>query len=295
MELWIPIAIGAAFLQNIRSSLQKHLKGQLSTGGATFSRFVFGVPLALCLMGVLISSGATMPSPNLRFTTFAMIGGISQITATFLLVHLFGLRNFAVGTTLSKTETIQAAIFGILLLGDQISGGAAIAIIVSLFGVVLLSTPDGLRGGILNRSSLIGLASGTAFAVSGVSYRAASLSLESGDFLVRASFTLVVVIIFQTVIMAIWLRLKEAGQIGKVIASWRVSIWVGISGGLASFGWFSAMTLQNAAYVKALGQIEILFTIAVSIIFFREKPTPREWVGILLACAGILILLLWRK
>lgn len=295
MELWIPIAIGAAFLQNIRSSLQKHLKGQLSTGGATFSRFVFGVPLALFLMVFLVASGTTMPSPNSRFIIFAMIGGISQITATFLLVHLFGLRNFAVGTTLSKTETIQAAIFGILLLGDQISGGAAVAIIVSLFGVILLSTPNGFRGGFSNRSSIIGLVSGTAFAVSGVSYRAASLALESGDFLIRASFTLVWVIIFQTIIMAVWLRLKEAGQIGRVFASWRVSIWVGISGGLASFGWFSAMTLQNAAYVKALGQIEILFTVAASIIFFREKPATREWIGISLASAGILILLLWRQ
>lgn len=295
MELWIPIAIGAAFLQNVRSSLQKYLKGQLSTGGATFSRFVFGVPLALCVMGILVANGATMPAPNFRFIIFAMIGGVSQISATFLLVHLFGLRNFAVGTTLSKTETIQAAIFGIVLLGDQISGGAAIAILVSLFGVVLLSTPEGLRGGLFNRSALIGLASGTAFAVSGVSYRAASLSLDSGDFLVRASFTLVCVIIFQTIIMTIWLRWTDVGQISKVIASWRVSVWVGFSGGLASFGWFCAMTLQNAAYVKALGQIEILFTIAVSIFYFREKPTSRETLGIFLACAGILILLLWRQ
>lgn len=295
MELWIPIAIGAAFLQNVRSSLQKHLKGQLSTGGATYSRFVFGVPVAIILMGLLVANGATVPTPNFRFAAFAVIGGISQISATFLLVHLFGLRNFAVGTTLSKTETIQAAIFGIILLGDQISTGAAVAILISLVGVILLSTPDGLRGGLLNRSALIGLASGMAFAVSGVSYRAASLSLEAGDFLIRSSLTLVCVIIFQTIVMTLWLRRSEVGQIRQVFASWRVSIWVGISGGLASFGWFCAMTLQNAAYVKALGQIEILFTIAVSIVFFREKPTGREALGIFLACLGILILLLWRR
>lgn len=295
MELWIPLAIGAAFLQNVRSSLQKHLKGQLSTGGATFSRFVFGVPMALCLLVLLVANGATIPSLNPRFMLFAATGGLSQILATFLLVHLFGLRNFAVGTTLSKTETIQAAIFGVILLGDNISVGAAIAIIVSLLGVILLSTPNGIRGGLLNRSSLIGMASGTAFAVSGVSYRAASLSLETGDFMIRSALTLVCVIIFQTLVMAFWLRKVEAGQIRKVFSSWRISAFVGISGALASFGWFCAMTLQNAAYVKALGQIEILFTIAVSVLYFRERIKRREALGIFLACAGILILLLWRQ
>ena len=47
MELWIPITIFAAFMQNLRSSLQKYLKGQLSTSGATFSRFAYAAPLAL--------------------------------------------------------------------------------------------------------------------------------------------------------------------------------------------------------------------------------------------------------
>ena len=31
MELWIPITIAAAFLQNLRSALQKHLQGSLGT------------------------------------------------------------------------------------------------------------------------------------------------------------------------------------------------------------------------------------------------------------------------
>lgn len=295
MELWIPIAIGAAFLQNVRSSLQKHLKGRLSTSGVTFSRFLFGAPLAIFVLVGIVSNGeVSLPDPNLKFVIFGMLGGFSQIIATMLLVHLFGLRNFVVGNTLSKTETVQAAIFGVILLGDQISGPAASAIIVSLLGVVLLSTPNGIKGGLMNRSSLIGICSGTAFAISGVSYRTASLALDSGGFLVRAAFTLVCVIIFQTLAMAIWLRLREAGQIRKVVANWRTALWVGISGGLASLGWFSAMTLQNAAYVKALGQIEILFAIAVSVLFFREKPTLREMLGIFLASVGILILLLWR-
>ncbi|MEE9453804.1 MAG: DMT family transporter [Paracoccaceae bacterium] len=294
MELWVLIAIGAAFLQNIRSALQKHLKGQLSNSGTTFSRFVFAVPLVVLFLAALVSSGNNLPAPNLRFTSFMALGGVAQIIATALLVYLFGLRNFAVGTTFSKTETIQAALFGVIILSDTISMAALFALGISLAGVVLISTPNGMRGGGSSRASLIGMASGAAFAVSGVSYRAASLALPSGDFLIRATFTLASVLVFQTIIMAAWLRWREVGQITKVLASWRISAIVGLAGGLASLGWFSAMTLENAAYVKAVGQVELLFTFAVSTLIFRERSSGREITGITLVSLGILLLLLWR-
>ena len=46
IELWIPITVVAAFMQNLRSALQKHLKAKLSTGGATYVRFLFALPFA---------------------------------------------------------------------------------------------------------------------------------------------------------------------------------------------------------------------------------------------------------
>ncbi|MEO1920179.1 MAG: hypothetical protein ABGW81_10845 [Paracoccaceae bacterium] len=54
------------------------------------------------------------------------------------------------------------------------------------------------------------------------------------------------------------------------------------------------MTLQNAAYVKAVGQIELLFTFAASVLIFRERPNRREVGRIILVSLGILLLLLWK-
>ena len=48
--LWIPLTIAAAFLQNVRSALQKHLKGRLGTTGATFVRFGYGFPVAIAYL-----------------------------------------------------------------------------------------------------------------------------------------------------------------------------------------------------------------------------------------------------
>jgi drug/metabolite transporter (DMT)-like permease len=127
MELWIPITIAAAFLQNIRSSLQKHLKGAMGTTGATFVRFGFGMPFVLILVAVLhFRIGYAFPPVGPRFLAWMALGALGQIGATFLLVHLFSFRNFAVGTAYSRTEPAQAALFGLMFLGDRVSTAALI-------------------------------------------------------------------------------------------------------------------------------------------------------------------------
>jgi drug/metabolite transporter (DMT)-like permease len=299
VELWIPITIAAAFFQNMRSAFQKHLKGVLSTSGATFSRFAFAAPLAaLYACGLALFFGFPVPEPNPTFALYGAIGGIAQISATALLVYLFSFRNFAVGTTYSKTETVQTAIFGLVILGDPLGLGAAAAIVISLIGVMAISVARtrlgaaGLVTSLTDKPALIGIASGACFGISAVSYRAASLSLGGEGFLIQAAFTLACGTLFQTVIMAVYMRLREPGQLSAVFRSWRVSVWAGITGMLASAGWFTAMTIQNAAYVRALGQIELVFTFASSYFFFGERSTRQDLVGITLVTFGILILLL---
>jgi drug/metabolite transporter (DMT)-like permease len=299
MELWIPITIAAAFGQNLRSALQKSLKGRLSTGGAAYSRFCYAVPFALIyLAGLLAYNGAELPEINGRFLAFGAIGGVTQIFATFLLVHLFSYRNFAVGNAFSKTETVQTALVGVVVLGDPISSGVALAICVSLTGVVALSFGKGqldarsLIAGLKERTTIIGVFSGTMFGVSAVSYRAASLSLGGPDAITQAAFTLACVTVFQTLLMGFWLLKREPGQLAAVGKAWRIAGLVGLCGMIASACWFTAMTLENAAHVRALGQIELVFTFIASTLYFREKSNRVEIIGILFILSGILMLVM---
>jgi drug/metabolite transporter (DMT)-like permease len=251
------------------------------------------------LVFVLILStvrGESPPPMHATFLAYAALGGLTQILATALVVALFSLRNFAIGVSFSKTETVQSVVFGIILLGELASTSAVIAIFISLAGIMLISVPAGglALTSAFNRPAVYGLASGALFGVSAVSYRAASLSLASGDFLIRAALTLAVVTLMQTVAMWVYLAWREPGEIGRVLAAWRVTMWIGAAGMLASLGWFTAMTLQTVAYVRALGQIELLFTFATSVLVFGERSTPREIAGIVLLIAGIVLLLLYR-
>ena len=123
-------------MQNLRSALQKHLSGRLSTGGATYARFIYALPFAVLYAAALGSApGFEIPAVQTVFALYAVVGGLAQMLATALLIYLFSFRNFAVGTTYSKTETVQTAIFGLVILGDRLSVTAAAAILVSLAGV----------------------------------------------------------------------------------------------------------------------------------------------------------------
>jgi drug/metabolite transporter (DMT)-like permease len=300
MELWIPITIAAAFCQNLRFMLQKHLKAtRLSTGGATFARFLFAAPLVLILLASLVwVNGWSVPALNVRFLLFATFGGLAQILATALVIALFSQRNFAVGITFKKTETIQTALVGGIVLGEGISGYGLLALLIGLVGIVILSDSPGKGDGwrrFFNRSACLGMASGALFGVSAIGYRGASLALVDGHFLLRSVFTLMCVTIFQSIIMAVWLQFREAGEIGKVVQHWRVTSLVGLTGMLGSLCWFTAFTLQNAAYVKALGQVELIFSFCASYFIFNEATTRREVMGIVLIVLSIVILVLFLK
>ncbi len=301
MPLWIPLTIAAAFLQNLRSTLQKQLTGELSAIAATYVRFSYGLPVAaIYLWGLHTFGGFAIPSPNPTFLAYCILGGMAQIVGTVLLVALFAYRNFAVGTTYSKTETLQAALFGVVFLGDHPSTGAVAAILVSLAGVVAISmatlhlTATNFLRSLTERPTLMGIGTGACYGVAAVAYRGASLSLGRPDFLMPAAYTLLVVLTIQTFAMTIWLAIREPGALARTLRSWKVSGAVGLAGALASMGWFTAMTIENAAYVRALGQIELVFTFASSHFLFREKTARLELAGILLVVGGILLLLFTR-
>jgi len=299
VELWIPLTIVAAFFQNLRSALQKHLKAHLSTAGATYVRFFYAWPFSLLYVwGLTHFGGYEIPQLNIMFFIYCVLGGASQIMFTFLLIWLFSFRNFAAGTIYSKTETVQVAVLGLVILGDPLSIGAAIAITVSFIGVLVLSVAEtkltfrNLITSLYGKTTLIGLACGAALGASVVLFRGAALSLGGEGFIIQAATALSVAVVIQTITMGIYLAFREPGQLRAVLVHWRPSLMVGVTGALASIFWFSAFTLQNAAYVRALGQIELVFTVLVSAIFFREKIKNMELAGIVFIVAGILILVL---
>jgi drug/metabolite transporter (DMT)-like permease len=303
MEIWVPITIAAAFMQNIRSATQRHLKGKLKTVGATFVRFGFGMPFAMMFVAIMhFGFGWETPETNMRFWMWVTLAGFMQIIAQTFLLRAFSHDSFTVGTAYSRTEAIQAAIIGFVLLGDRLSPSGMLAIALTVAGVITLALAKssigiaGLLAAVRSRGALNGLAAGTCFGLSATSYRGASLSLADGlaepNFLMQAGFTLVTTITMQSIVLLAWMMVFDRGQIAKIAQSWKWGLLAGASGACASFGWFIGFTLQSAALIKALAQVEMLFTYFSTIFIFKEEVSARELLGCALIIIGILVLVM---
>ena len=298
MELWIIATIAAAFFQNLRFMLQKVLSTtRLTPVGATWSRFVYSAPIILIALAITFGTfDIPVPEVGDRFWIAGLIGGISQILATICVVALFKARNFAVGIALKKTETVQSVFLGLIILNEPVGWAAFALILIGVFGVIALSAGSSQSGSfrdrIFNRASVLGLLSGLLFAVSAIAYRATSLSVLSEDPLLRAGVTLGFVVSAQACIMCIWLVLRDPLEMIRVLQTWRTGVWVGITSMGGSYMWFVAFTLQNAAYVKALGQVELIFSILASFIFFKERISGNEFTGMALISTSVLGLIL---
>jgi drug/metabolite transporter (DMT)-like permease len=297
MPLWLLATLFAASIQALRFYLQKRLAlGGLSPAAATFARFVYApLPIALGLVAWVSVTDGALPTIGPGFVPFALTGAVSQILATVCVVALFSRRNFAVGIAFSKTAVLLTVLAGFLLLDETVGLAALAAMVLGFFGVLLLSLPAGagLRGNPVNAASALGLASGLFFSLSAVGYRGASLAVEAEAPLLRAAVTLGIVTLVQTALLGGWLALRDRAGLVAVFRDWRATALVGATSLAGSLGWFTAYTLQTAAVVNAVGQIELVLSMLISRLALGERQSPRELAGIVLvglSVGGIVLL-----
>jgi len=293
--LWIPATLAAAAAQTARNATQRRLTETLGTVGATQVRFLYGLPFAaLFLLIVLAVSGEPLPGPGSGFFGFIVMGAVTQILATALMLAAMRERSFAVVTATTKTEPVHIAVFGLVVLGDPLTPLMALAIVVATAGVILASLKSGLseltRAGA--RPILMGVVAGAFFGLAATGFRGAILSLDSGSFVVRASTTLVCGLALQTAILVAWLIAFNRPALVGSLREWRSSLFAGFLGALASQFWFIGFALTAAANVRTLALVEVLMAQAVSHRLLAEGTTGRELLGVALIVAGV-ALLLW--
>ena len=297
--LWIWVTFGAAISQAVRSTYQKKLKAPLGDLGASYVRFSYAIPFAWAWVFIYGGwSGEPLPALNIPFLVWTTVAGVTQIIFTVLLVTLFSHRNFAAGTAFSKTEVIQAALFEAVILGHIVSLQVGLAIVIGVVAVILLSlaksslTMHNLVASLFTRQTAIGLGSGAFLGFCTVAYKAASESLASDDLLTRAAMTGGVSVLIQAALMGAWMWWRAPDQLRASFVHWRDSSIVGLSGAVSTACWFTAFSLYAVAPVRAVGQVELLFVLAISFFYFRERPSRRELFAMALLVISIIMVLL---
>jgi drug/metabolite transporter (DMT)-like permease len=288
--LWALFTVIAAAAQTVRNATQRELTASLGTAGATHVRFLFGLPFALVFLGiVLVASGAALPRPSAGYWPWILQGAIAQIAATALMLAAMSDRSFVVVYAYIKTEPVQAALFGLVFLGDVVTLPMGAAILIATTGVVVMALKPGTAFDV--RATLLGIAAGGMFALSAVGYRGAILQLELPSYLMAATFTLAVGLVIQCVLLSAWLWLRDPKVLAAIARHWRPSLLAGFLGAFASQFWFLAFALATAASVRTLALVEVLFAQAISAWAFKQSTTPREGVGIVLIVIGVIVLL----
>lgn len=290
--LWVIFTVLAAGGQTLRNAMQKELTTTLGTVGATHVRFLFGLPFGLLfLLMVLLATGEPIPTLSGSMLTWTIVAALAQICATALLLAAMLERSFVVTITLSKTEPVQVAVFGLAFLGDHLSLGLAVAIIIATVGVVMMSWPRQNMAALSWHSAALGVASGAMFAIAAVGFRGGIVALGAKNFVVGASTTLALGLVIQTLALSCYLLLFERENLIAIFRAWRPSMTAGFMGAFASQMWFLAFAVESAAKVRTLGLIEILFAQAVSRQMFKQDIASREAIGIGLIILGVVVLL----
>jgi drug/metabolite transporter (DMT)-like permease len=290
--LWAVFTVIAAAAQTVRNATQRELTGTLGTVGATHVRFLFGFPFALVfLAAIMFVAGAPLPRPRAIFWPWVLDGALMQVAATALMLATMGERSFVVSIAYIKTEPVQVALFGLIFLGDLLTPAMAAAILIATAGVIVMSFVAGRPAGGV-RPVVLGLLSGGSFALSAIGYRGAILSLSDTTYIMAATFALTTGLFIQTVLLSLYLVLRDRAVLRAIVRAWRPSLFAGFMGALASQFWFLGFALATAASVRTLALVEVLFAQAVSRFAFGQRTTRREAYGIVLIVLGV-TLLLW--
>jgi drug/metabolite transporter (DMT)-like permease len=289
--LWIVFTVAAAFFQTVRNAMQRELTGSLGTVGATHVRFLFGFPFVLVILfGFVAATGTPLPRPGWSFWPWVIDGAFAQVAATALMLVAMNERSFVVTIAYLKTEPIQVAIFGLIFLGDAVTWPMMTSILVATAGVMVMSfKPGGMVGGV--RPTLIGLASGGMFALSAIGFRGAILNLHLPNFFMAATYTLMIGLAMQAVVLSLYLWLRDRTVMTAIMRAWRPSVLAGLMGALASQFWFLAFAIATAASVRTLALVEVLFAQLIARFAFGQKTTAREAVGMALVIAGVVLLI----
>jgi drug/metabolite transporter (DMT)-like permease len=293
--LWVIFTVTGAAGQSLRNAMQKELITTIGTAGATYVRFLYGLPFAaLFLAAQLAVTGAPLPAVSGSALAWTLLGALSQIGATGLMLAAMKERSFVVTTALTKIEPVWVALLGIVFIGDHLTWPLAGAIVVATTGVMVMSWPRAAQvkeAGWSWRPALLGVVSGLMFAIAAIGYRGGIRAMTGPSFVLNATTILVLGLLLQTALITLYLVARDREKLAAILRAWKPSLFAGFMGAFASQCWFLAFALESAARVRTLGLVEILFAQLLSRSVFRQSLSSREGLGILLVIVGVVWLL----
>lgn len=303
MPLWALIALSAGTLQTARNALARSLAFQLSPALNTWARFAFNLPYStpLVLLLHVLHGPAALPA---AFLGGCLATAVAQLLGNVALIAAFRRATFAQSIVLHKLEVAFAALVGAALFGESPTLVGWLGVAACTAGVLVInlgrdSGPAGWRRAFhLDAGALLAIASGLLWVFASFflkdaneAFALANPRVGSGRF-EAAAYTLFHTTWMEVAILTAWLLIAERGALRRVPAHWRRMALLGASGFGGSLCWYWAYSLTLVAYVKAVGQVEAVIAVVLSLTVWHEREVLRQIPGVALVLAGIALVLL---
>ena len=306
--MWFLFAIAGGSLQAVRNAVSKGLSARVSAPLNSWARFAFNLPWA-CACTVLVSWDEPSPRLSLNFFLACLVAGIAQLLANIALVSAFRYTTFAESIVLNKLEVVFTALVGVAFFAEVPSVVGWGGMVMCMVGAVAIHLGHGAAsraGGGSERTRLLRLAPGPAlstlaaallvvasFAVKyAINALAADNPWAADEALVLPAHTLLHVTWIEVVILTLTLLMQQRAAFQQVPANVFAMAHVGLFAFASSLCWYMAFASGLVAYVRAVGQVEVAWSVLIGLWLFRERQAPWRLVGTALVTAGVLLVLL---
>lgn len=288
--LWLPLTLAGVTLQTMRNLVHRSLLEHFPLDVATSLRFVFALPFVLVFAVVQLGrAGWVWPALPPAFFGWILLGAAAQVLAAALLLSAMRARGFVVTIALTKTEPIHVALLSLVLLGEPLTAGLAVAVLLAALGVGLLSVPslDSLAQPDIGQAAALGTGAAILFGISGVAYRAATLLVPGVSPFLSGSIAVAAATLVQAMLFLGWIWHRRAHCAAALRRHWRAGLLLGGLAGLASQFWFAAYALQSATLVATVALIEVPLAKLMGRRYLVERLSLVEWAGVGLLLAGV--------
>ena len=286
--MWVLFAFGSAAFAGLTAILAKMGLKEVDSDLATALRTVVVLAFAW-LMAFLTAGVPDLTAIGWNTYGFLILSGLATGASWMCYFKALQLGDVNKVAPIDKSSLLLTMILGVLLLGERLSWGKVGCMALIAAGTYLMIEKK--------RSAAAPRAPGKSwlfYAVLSAVFAALTtilgkLGVEGIDSNLGTAFRTVVVLIMAWVMVLIQGKERGISRIDR--RSWLFLALSGVSTGLSWLCYYRALQTGEASLVAPIDKLSLLFTVAFSGIFLKERLSPKSGAGLALLTAGTLLLL----
>lgn len=283
--MWILFAVGSAFFAGATSVLAKAGIKSVSSNFAT--AFRTGVVLIFSwLMVFVVGCQNAVSTITPRALVFLALSGAATGLSWLCYFKALSIGNLSKVVAVDKSSTFLTILMALIFFREPFHWLTGLGIAVMIAGTALMLEKGDAKKG--ERGWLFYAAGSAVFAA--LQSILGKVGVQDMDSTLATALRTVVVLIFA---WAIVLGKKEGGDWKKMARRDAVLLVLsGITTGASWLCYYRALQTGRASVVVPIDKCSILFAVALSAIFLKEKQTRRSLLALALVVAGTFMIAL---